>query len=71
MGALNLRCYVLFMQDYGGPVGFRLELAHPERVQALIIQNAVASARCRKRAVPFARRDYRPDQAVSLQIGAA
>ena len=30
------------MQDYGGPVGFRLALAHPERVRALIIQNAVA-----------------------------
>ena len=30
------------MQDYGGPVGFRLAIAHPERVPALIIQNAVA-----------------------------
>jgi pimeloyl-ACP methyl ester carboxylesterase len=30
------------MQDYGGPVGFRLAIAHPERVQKLIIQNAVA-----------------------------
>jgi pimeloyl-ACP methyl ester carboxylesterase len=30
------------MQDYGGPVGFRLAMAHPERVQALVIQNAVA-----------------------------
>lgn len=39
---LGLRRYTLFMQDYGGPVGFRLALAHPERVQALIIQNAVA-----------------------------
>jgi pimeloyl-ACP methyl ester carboxylesterase len=29
-------------QDYGGPVGFRMVLAHPERVQALIVQNAVA-----------------------------
>jgi pimeloyl-ACP methyl ester carboxylesterase len=34
--------YVLYMQDYGGPVGFRLALAHPERVMALVIQNAVA-----------------------------
>lgn len=40
--ALELRRYVLFMQDYGGPVGFCLALAHPERVQALLIQNAVA-----------------------------
>ncbi len=40
--ALGLSRYVLFVQDYGGPVGFRLALAHPERVQALIVQNAVA-----------------------------
>ena len=33
------RC-VFFLHDYGGPVGFRIMLAHPERVQALIIQNA-------------------------------
>jgi pimeloyl-ACP methyl ester carboxylesterase len=32
----------LYLEDYGGPVGFRLALAHPERVQGLIIQNAVA-----------------------------
>jgi len=30
------------MQDYGGPVGFRMTLAHPDRVEALIVQNAVA-----------------------------
>lgn len=40
--ALDLRSYVLYMQDYGGPVGFRLAIAHPERVRALVIQNAVA-----------------------------
>lgn len=40
--ALGLKSYVLFMQDYGGPIGFRLALAHPDRVNALIIQNAVA-----------------------------
>lgn len=34
--------FALFVQDYGGPIGFRLALAHPERVQALIVQNAVA-----------------------------
>jgi pimeloyl-ACP methyl ester carboxylesterase len=34
--------YALYLQDYGGPVGFRLATAHPERVRALIIQNAVA-----------------------------
>lgn len=40
--ALGLDRYTLFMQDYGGPVGFRLALAHPGRVQGLIVQNAVA-----------------------------
>jgi pimeloyl-ACP methyl ester carboxylesterase len=40
--ALGLGNYVLLMQDYGGPVGFRLALAHPERVRAIIVQNAVA-----------------------------
>ncbi len=39
---LGLSRYSLFMQDYGGPVGFRMAMAHPKRVEALIIQNAVA-----------------------------
>jgi pimeloyl-ACP methyl ester carboxylesterase len=39
---LGLPRYTLYMQDYGGPVGFRMVLAHPERVQALIVQDAVA-----------------------------
>jgi pimeloyl-ACP methyl ester carboxylesterase len=38
----HLARYVLFMQDYGGPVGFRMAVGHPERVQAMIIQNAVS-----------------------------
>src|SRR3984893_666414 len=40
--ALGLARYTLYMQDYGGPVGFRMALAHPERVDALIVQDAVA-----------------------------
>src|SRR5712671_5339076 len=40
--ALGLHHYTLYIQDYGGPVGFRMALAHPDRVEALIIQNAVA-----------------------------
>jgi pimeloyl-ACP methyl ester carboxylesterase len=39
---LGLSRYTLYMQDYGGPVGFRMALAHPGRVQALIVQDAVA-----------------------------
>jgi pimeloyl-ACP methyl ester carboxylesterase len=40
--AIGLSRYTLYMQDYGGPVGFRMTLAHPERVEALIVQDAVA-----------------------------
>jgi pimeloyl-ACP methyl ester carboxylesterase len=40
--ALGLSRYTLYMQDYGGPVGFRMALVHPERIEALIVQNAVA-----------------------------
>ena len=40
---LGLARYSVYLQDYGGPIGFRLALAHPERVQAFIIQNAVDS----------------------------
>lgn len=40
--ALKLHEYTLYLQDYGGPVGFRMALAHPERVAALIVQDAVA-----------------------------
>ena len=40
--ALGISHYSLYMQDYGGPVGFRMILAHPERVESLIVQDAVA-----------------------------
>jgi len=40
--ALGLSHYTLYMQDYGVPVGFRMVLAHPERAQALIVQDGVA-----------------------------
>jgi pimeloyl-ACP methyl ester carboxylesterase len=40
--AVGLARYTLYMQDYGGPVGFRMALVHPERVEALIVQDAVA-----------------------------
>ena len=39
---LGLTRYTLYMQDYGGPVGFRMALAHPDRIESLIVQNAVA-----------------------------
>ena len=39
---LGLASFSLYMQDYGGPDGFRLAARHPEWVEALVIQNANA-----------------------------
>src|SRR5437667_5567989 len=39
---LELSRYTLYMQDYGVPVGFRMILAHSERVEALIVQDGIA-----------------------------
>lgn len=39
---LGIGSYTLFLQDYGGPVGFRLAMAHPERVRGIVVQNANA-----------------------------
>jgi len=41
---LGLATYSLYVMDYGAPVGFRLAVKHPERVQALIVQNGNAYA---------------------------
>jgi pimeloyl-ACP methyl ester carboxylesterase len=40
--ALGLDRYALYVFDYGAPVGFRLALARPERVTAIISQNGNA-----------------------------
>ncbi len=37
---VDAKNYVLYMQDFGGPVGFRLAVKHPERVRGMVIQNA-------------------------------
>jgi pimeloyl-ACP methyl ester carboxylesterase len=39
---MGLKHYGLYMQDFGGPVGFRLACRRPERVSFLVIQNANA-----------------------------
>jgi pimeloyl-ACP methyl ester carboxylesterase len=39
---LRLKRYGLYMQDFGGPVGFRLANRRPENVSFLIVQNANA-----------------------------
>lgn len=39
---LGLERYTIYLNDYGGPVGYRLAIIKPEAVTGLIIQNAVA-----------------------------
>tara|TARA_B100001079_G_scaffold260155_1_gene260001 strand:- start:225 stop:1085 length:861 start_codon:yes stop_codon:yes gene_type:complete len=39
---LEIDNYAIVIQDYGAPVGFRIALAHPERVTAIITQNGNA-----------------------------
>jgi pimeloyl-ACP methyl ester carboxylesterase len=39
---LGLNHYAIYVFDYGAPVGFRLALAHPERITAIISQNGNA-----------------------------
>jgi pimeloyl-ACP methyl ester carboxylesterase len=37
--ALNINRYAIYVFDYGAPTGFRLAMAHPERVTAIVSQN--------------------------------
>ncbi len=39
---IGLRKYSIYLMDYGAPIGFRLAAGHPERVEALIVQNGNA-----------------------------
>ncbi len=39
---LGLKTYSLYVMDYGAPVGYRLAVKHPERVESLIVQNGNA-----------------------------
>ncbi|WP_020494593.1 alpha/beta fold hydrolase [Sciscionella marina] len=39
LGQLGLNRYALYVQDYGAPIGWRLALAHPERITAIVTQN--------------------------------
>jgi pimeloyl-ACP methyl ester carboxylesterase len=40
--ALKLDRYAIYVFDYGAPTGFRLAMAHPERVTAIVSQNGNA-----------------------------
>jgi pimeloyl-ACP methyl ester carboxylesterase len=40
--SLGVAKYSMYVMDYGAPIGYRLALRHPERIQALIVQNGNA-----------------------------
>ncbi len=40
--SLGLTKFSMYVMDYGAPVGYRLALRHPERIQGLIVQNGNA-----------------------------
>ena len=42
LAAKNFTRYGMYVQDYGGPVGFRIATRHPEAIQWLIVQNSNA-----------------------------
>ncbi|HXT93884.1 MAG TPA: alpha/beta fold hydrolase [Trebonia sp.] len=39
LAQLGVTRYAIYVQDYGAPVGWRLALAHPEAISAIITQN--------------------------------
>ncbi len=39
---IGLKRYTLYVQDYGAPVGFRLAVKHPDRVEGIVVQNGNA-----------------------------
>ncbi len=42
LDSVGVQKYSIYIQDYGSPVGFRLFLKHPDRIQAIITQNGNA-----------------------------
>jgi len=51
---LGLDKFVLYMQDFGAPVGFRLMMKDPHRIEAMIVQNANAYLE----GIPLAKQDF-------------
>ncbi len=42
LNAIGVTKYSIYVMDYGSPVGFRLFLKHPERIQAIVSQSGNA-----------------------------
>jgi pimeloyl-ACP methyl ester carboxylesterase len=41
-GALGLKRFSLYVQDYGAPIGYRIASRHPEAIEAIVVQNGNA-----------------------------
>src|ERR1700693_4742925 len=41
---IGLTKYAIYVQDYGGPVGYRIASQHPDRITAIVVQNGNAYA---------------------------
>jgi pimeloyl-ACP methyl ester carboxylesterase len=39
---IGLRTFTIYLHDYGGPVGLRLCINHPEKIEGIIVQNGNA-----------------------------
>jgi pimeloyl-ACP methyl ester carboxylesterase len=42
VGQIGLEKFGIYVMDYGAPIGYRLAIKHPERIEALIVQNGNA-----------------------------
>jgi pimeloyl-ACP methyl ester carboxylesterase len=43
-GALKLKRFSIYVQDYGAPVGYRIATRHPEAIDGIVVQNGNAYA---------------------------
>jgi pimeloyl-ACP methyl ester carboxylesterase len=43
-GALKLKRFSIYVQDYGAPVGYRIATRHPEAIAGIVVQNGNAYA---------------------------
>ncbi len=54
INALEIKDYVIYMQDFGAPVGYRVMMNDPSKVKAIIAQNANAYFE----GIPKAKQDF-------------
>lgn len=39
---LGITRFAMYVMDFGGPIGYRLMLKHPDRVTSVVVQNTPA-----------------------------